>query len=315
MNIVVLDGYTSNPGDIAWDELESIGTCRIYDSSAHDEVAERCRNAEIVLTNKTALNAETLACLPELRYIGVLATGYNVVDVPAATVRGIIVANVPAYSTDSVAQTVFAHILNLSNNVAGHAAGVAAGEWEDCEHFCYWKTPLLELRNMTLGILGLGRIGAAAVVIGRAFGMKIIAFSRTPKAGCGIEYVDMAELFRRSDFLTLHCPLTPETAGIVNQEHLALMKPTAFLINTARGGLVDEAALAAALNSGKLAGAGLDVLSTEPPKCDNPLLKARNCYITPHIGWASKAARQRLLSIAAANVRAFLNGSPVNVVR
>ncbi len=315
MNIVVLDGYTSNPGDIAWTELESIAPCRIYDSTDQEDVVERCRNAEIVLTNKTMLNAPTLARLPELRYIGVLATGYNVVNVPAAAARGIIVANVPAYSTGSVAQMVFAHILNLSNNVAGHAASVRAGEWENCKHFCYWKTPLLELHELTLGILGTGRIGEAVAEIGRAFGMKIIAFSRTPKAaGDGFEYVDMAELFRRSDFLTLHCPLTPETAGIVNQEHLALMKPTAFLINTARGGLVDEAALAAALNAGKLGGAGLDVLSAEPPESDNPLLNAMNCHITPHIAWASKAARQRLLSIAAANVRAFLNGAPVNVV-
>lgn len=315
MNIVVLDGYTANPGDITWNELESTGACRIYDSTAPEDVAERCRNAEIVLTNKTALSAAALASLPELRYIGVLATGYNVVDVPAAAARGIVVTNVPAYCNYSVAQTVFAHILNFANNVAGHAAGVSAGEWENCEHFCYWKTPLLELHGLTLGILGLGRIGTVAAETGRAFGMKIIALSRTPKvAGCGIEYVDLAELFRRSDFLTLHCPLTPETAGIVSREHLALMKPSAFLINTARGGLVDEPALAAALNSGKLAGAGLDVLTIEPPQSGNPLLKARNCYITPHIGWASKAARQRLLSIAAANVRAFLNGAPVNVV-
>jgi len=317
MNIVVLDGYTSNPGDITWTELESIGPCRIYDSSAPEDVVQRCRDAEIVLTNKTVLNAAILENLPELRYIGVLATGYNVVDVPAAAGRGIIVTNVPAYSTDSVAQTVFAHILNLTNNTAGHAASVAAGEWEQCEYFCYWKTPLIELRGLTLGILGLGGIGMAVAEIGRAFGMKIIAFTRTPEkaAGTGIECVDMAELFSRSDFLTLHCPLSPETAGIVSREHLALMKPGAFLINTARGGLVDESALADALNSGKLAGAGLDVLSTEPPKCDNPLLKARNCHITPHIAWASRAARERLLNIAAANVRAFLNGTPINVVK
>ena len=315
MNIVVLDGYTANPGDITWNELEAIGPCRIYDRTAPEDVVERCRHAEIVLTNKTALNAATLALLPDVRYIGVLATGYNVVDVPAAAARGIIVTNVPAYSSDSVAQTVFAHILNLSNNVAGHAASVTAGEWENCEHFCYWKTPQLELHGLNLGFLGLGRIGAAVADIGRGFGMKIIAFARTPKAAADeVEYVDMTELFKRSDFLTLHCPLTPDTAGIVNRENLALMKPSAFLINTARGGLVDEAALAAALNSGRIAGAGLDVLTVEPPQPGNPLLKASNCYITPHIGWATKAARVRLLSTAAANVRAFLNGSPANVV-
>ncbi|MHB9137904.1 MAG: D-2-hydroxyacid dehydrogenase [Victivallaceae bacterium] len=317
MNIVILDGYTSNPGDIQWPELESIGHCRIYDSTPESEVVQRCGDAEIVLTNKTMLDAGILKQLPKLRYIGVLATGYNVVDVQAATAHGITVTNVPAYSTDSVAQAVFAHILNLTHNVAGHAASVAAGEWERSEHFCYWKTPLIELRGLTLGILGFGRIGAAVAEIGRAFGMKVIVFTRTSDkaAGHAVELVDIAELFRRSDFLTLHCPLSSETAGIVSSAHLYMMKPSAFLINTARGGLVDEAALAEALNSGRLAGAGLDVLSVEPPSNSNPLLKARNCHITPHFAWASKAARQRLLNIAAANVRDFLNGVPSNAVK
>jgi glycerate dehydrogenase len=317
MNIVVLDGHTSNPGDLRWNELENIGECRIYDSSSPVEAVERCCDAEIVLTNKTALDAAILKQLPKLRYIGVLATGYNVVDVQAATACGITVTNVPAYSTDSVAQTVFAHILNFTHNVAEHAASVAAGEWERSEYFCYWKTPLIELRGLTLGILGFGRIGAAVAELGRAFGMNVIAFTRTPDkvAGHAVECVDITELFRRSDFLTLHCPLSSETAGIVNKEHLALMKASSFLINTARGGLVDEAALAVALNSGKIAGAGLDVLSVEPPSGDNPLLKAKNCHITPHFAWASKAARQRLISIAAANVRDFINGTPRNVVK
>lgn len=317
MNIVILDGYTSNPGDLQWTELEAVGLCRIYDSTAPAEVVQRCGDAEIVLTNKTMLDAATLKQLPKVRYIGVLATGYNVVDVQAATAQGITVTNVPAYSTDSVAQTVFAHILNLTHHVAEHAASVAAGEWERSEHFCYWKTPLIELRGLTLGILGFGRIGAAVAEIGRAFGMKVIVFTRTPDkvVGHAVECVDIAELFRRSDFLTLHCPLSPETAGIVGSGHLSMMKPSAFLINTARGGLVDESALAEALNSGRLAGAGLDVLSTEPPSGGNPLLKARNCHITPHFAWASKAARQRLLSIAAANVRDFLASAPCNVVK
>ena len=317
MKIVILDGYTSNPGDIRWTELEDIAPCRIYDSSTPAEVVQRCGDAEIVLTNKTMLSAEILKQLPKVRYIGVLATGYNVVDVPAAIAQGIIVTNVPAYSTDSVAQTVFAHILNLTHNVAEHAASVAAGEWERSEHFCYWKTPLIELSGLTLGILGFGRIGAAVAEIGRAFGMKVIVFTRTPDkaAGHAVECVDIAELFRRSDFLTLHCPLCPETAGIVSREHLSMMKPSAFLINTARGGLIDEAALAEALNSGRLAGAGLDVLNVEPPSGGNPLLKARNCHLTPHFAWASKAARQRLLGIAAANVRDFIAGAPRNVVK
>lgn len=317
MNIVVLDGYTANPGDLQWTGLEAVGPCRIYDSTPPAEVVRRCGDAEIILTNKTMLNAETLKQLPKARYIGVLATGYNVVDVQAATAQGITVTNVPAYSTDSVAQTVFAHILNLTHHAAEHAASVAAGEWEKSEHFCYWKTPLIELSGLTLGILGFGRIGAAVAEIGRAFGMKVIVSTRTPDkvAGHAVECVDIAELFRRSDFLTLHCPLSPETAGIVGSEHLSMMKPSAFLINTARGGLVDEAALAEALNSGRLAGAGLDVLSVEPPSGGNPLLKARNCHITPHFAWASKAARQRLLGIAAANVRDFLAGAPRNVVK
>ncbi|MGC8988950.1 MAG: D-2-hydroxyacid dehydrogenase [Verrucomicrobiia bacterium] len=316
MRIVVLDGYTLNPGDLDWSPLEALGSCIIYPRTPLDQVLARAMGAEIVLTNKTILNRETIMQLPALRYIGVLATGYNVVDVAAAKERGIIVTNVPTYGTASVAQMVFAHLLNLTQHVAAHAESVRAGDWTRSEDFCYWRYPLVELAGLTMGIVGFGRIGRETGKLARAFGMKVIyhdVFAASVPAHEGTS-VDLDTLFRESDVVSLHCPLTETNRGLVNAARLDLMKPTAFLINTSRGPLVDERALAEALNSGRIAGAGLDVLCVEPPSPDNPLLTAKNCFITPHIAWATRAARQRLLETAVANVRAFVQGKPENVV-
>lgn len=316
MNIVVLDGYTLNPGDLSWSGLEALGACTIHDRTAADQIVERAREADIVLTNKTPLTGATLAQLPGLRAICVLATGYNVVDVEAASERGIPVMNVPAYSTQSVAQIVFAHLLNLVQPVALHAKTVREGRWAACQDFCYWDAPLMELAGLTLGIVGFGSIGQAVARIAQAFGMQVLAYSRTPRQipGLAVTMTGLEELLRESDVVTLHCPLTPQTQGMINADSLATMKPTAFLINTGRGPLIDEKALAEALDSGRLAGAGLDVLSSEPPRPDNPLLTARNCHITPHIAWATRAARQRLMDTVVANVRQFQDGHAQNVV-
>jgi glycerate dehydrogenase len=316
MKIVVLDGYTLNPGDLSWGRLETLGECTVYDRTAPEDVVERAGEAEIVLTNKTILSADVIRRLTRLRYIGVLATGYNVVDVEAAGERGILVTNVPSYGTRSVAQMVFAHLLNLTQHVAHHAGTVREGRWAACPDFCYWDMPLLELAGLTLGIVGFGRIGRAVAGLARAFGMKVIVYDVIVPAEMpdGCRMAELEEVFRDADVLSLHCPLTPRTEKLVNAERLALMKPTAFLINTSRGPLIDEPALAEALNAGRLAGAGLDVLSAEPPAADNPLLTAKNCYITPHIAWATRSARQRLLSIAIDNVAAFVAGKPQNVV-
>ena len=315
-SIVVLDGYTLNPGDLSWEPLTSLGRCAIYDRTATGDILRRAKEAEVLLTNKTPLTRESLADLPGLRFVGVLATGYNIVDVRAARERGIPVSNVPAYSTDSVAQLVFAHLLNLTHHVDHHARTVREGRWSSSEDFCYWDTPLIELKGLTLGIIGYGRIGAATARIGQAFGMHVLANdrSRTRVQTDGLEWTSLDEVFRRSDVVSLHCPLTAETEGIVSHHRLKMMKPSAFLINTSRGPLVDEVALAEALAEGKLAGAALDVLSVEPPPADHPLLTTPHCTITPHIAWATKAARGRLLAGAAANVRAFLEGNPINVV-
>ncbi|MCE5268202.1 MAG: D-2-hydroxyacid dehydrogenase [Planctomycetaceae bacterium] len=316
MQIVVLDGYALNPGDLSWGPLEALGSCRVYDRTAPNEVVARAEAAEIVLTNKTMLSRETIARLPRLRYIGVLATGYNIVDVDAARERGIPVTNVPDYATLSVVQMVFAHLLNLTLHVADHGRGVAAGRWTACPDFAYWDFPLVELAGLTLGVVGFGRIGRATAKAARTFGMDVVACT-PPRATARpehVRFVELEELFRQSDVVSLHCPLTPETRHLVNRERLSWMKPSAFLINTGRGPLVDEAALADALNSGRIAGAGLDVLSTEPPPADNPLLRAKNCCITPHVGWATAAARKRLVDTVAANVQAFRNGTPQNVV-
>ena len=316
MKIVVLDSYTLNPGDLSWGGLEALGECAVYDRTAPQDMVDRAGEAEIILTNKTILSADIIGRLTKLRYIGVLATGYNVVDVEAAGERGIPVTNVPSYGTMSVAQMVFAHLLNLTQHVAHHAQTVRDGRWASCPDFCYWDMPLLELAGLTLGIVGFGRIGRAVAALARAFGMKVIVHDVIVPAEMpdGCRMVELEEAFREADVLSLHCPLTPRTQKLVNAERLALMKPTAFLINTSRGPLIDEPALAEALNAGRLAGAGLDVLSTEPPAADNPLLTAKSCYITPHIAWATRSARERLLNIAIDNVAAFIAGRPQNVV-
>jgi glycerate dehydrogenase len=273
-------------------------------------------DADVLLTNKVVLDRETILALQKVRYIGVLATGYNVVDATAARERGIPVTNVPGYSTRSVAQLVFALILELTHHVGHHAQTVREGRWSRSEDFCYWDTPLLELDGLTLGIIGFGQIGREVANIAQALGMRVLVHSRTKPAELppDAQWVSLNELLCRADIASLHCPLTPDTRHLINSERLALMKPTAFLINTSRGPLVEEAVLADALNSGRLAGAGLDVLSAEPPPPSNPLLTAKNCLITPHIAWASKAARRRLMQITAANLRAFLAGQPQNVV-
>ena len=316
MKIVVLDGYTLNPGDLSWKCLEALGECRIYERTATEETVSRAANAEIVLTNKTVLSREIIEKLDALQYIGVLATGYNVVDIDAAGNRSILVSNVPTYGTESVAQMVFAHILNLTQNVGYHARTVSEGRWNQCPDFCFWDTPLIELQGLTMGIVGFGRIGRATAKLAQAFGMKVIAYDVTlpPEMPEGCEMVTLEDLFQMADVISLHCPLTPETENLINTQRLALMKPTAFLINTSRGPLVDEQALADALNNERLAGAGLDVLSVEPASEHNPLITAKNCYITPHIAWATRAARKRLLQVAVDNVTAYLAGKPQNVV-
>jgi len=316
VTIVVLDGFTLNPGDLSWRALQDLGECRIYDRTPVEEIAPRASGAEILLTNKTPLSGETIAGLPSLRYIGVIATGHNIVDGDAARERGIIVSNVPAYGTASVTQMVFAHILNLTMHVAPHAESVRSGRWTRSPDFCFWDFPLVELSGRTLGIIGFGRIGSAAAKVGISFGMRLLAYDRDPSTidAPGVQSVGLDELFQRSDIVSLHCPLTAENRGLVNDTRLQMMKPTSLLINTSRGPLVDEAALARALSSGTIAGAGLDVLSIEPPTTDNPLLTAPNCVITPHIAWATQSARQRLLTTVVQNVKAFLEGSPINVV-
>lgn len=316
MKIVVLDGYAANPGDLNWDELKALGECTVYDRTAPDEVLERAAGAEIVLTNKTVINAGHIDALPELKYIGVLATGYNVVDIDAAKAHGIIVTNIPAYSTASVAQMVFAHLLNIASQVQHHSEEVHKGRWTQSKDFCFWDTPLIELRGKKLGIVGLGHTGMATARIALGFEMEVCAYtSKSPlQLPHGIKKMELDELFAQCDVVSLHCPLTDATREMVNARRLALMKPTAILINTGRGPLVNEQDLADALNSGRLYAAGVDVLSQEPPRADNPLLTARNCYITPHIAWASTAARQRLTGIMLDNIRAYLAGKPVNNV-
>jgi len=317
MKIVVLDGYTLNPGDLSWDGLKSLGNCEFYDRSSPGEVLKRAGGAEMVLVNKIVLSRETIFSLPRLKYIGVTATGYNIVDVVAARERGIAVTNVPSYGTRSVAQMTFALLLELTQRVGHHAQTVRDGRWTACPDFCYWDYPLLELDGLTMGIVGFGRIGRSVAKLAAAFGMKVLAHSRSSGADVSlgaVDFVDLETLFRRSDVISLHCPLTPETKHLVNAERLSWMKSSAFLLNTSRGALIDEPALADALNSNRIAGAGLDVLGIEPPPANHPLLHVRNCLITPHIAWATRAARSRLLAIAIANVGAFLDGKPQNVV-
>lgn len=316
MEIKILDGYAMNPGDLSWDALSKLGDLTVYDRTAASEVAERIGNTEIIFTNKTPVTKETMDACPDLKFIGVLATGYNIVDTAAAKERGIVVSNIPAYSTDSVAQLVFAFILEFSSRVASHSESVIRGDWQNCADFSYCLTTLHELKGKTLGIIGYGAIGKAAARIASAFGMKVIACSRSKKSGTDGEtvFADMETVFRTADFLTIHCPLTPETTGLINSETIKKMKPTAYLINTSRGPVADENALADALNKGIIAGAGIDVVSVEPVRPDNPLLKAKNILITPHIGWSTQEARTRAISIAGENLKAFLRGEPVNTV-
>ena len=316
MKIVVLDGYTTNPGDLSWEDLRLLADCRIYDRTPPEQVPTRALDAELILTNKTIIGRELIAALPKLRYLGVLATGYNIVDVQTARERGIPVCNVPEYGTPNVAQAAFALLLELTNRVGHHAQTVRDGRWCGSPDFCYWDYPQIELAGLTMGIVGLGRIGQAVARIAMAFGMSVLAFDQFPPASIpeGIRLVELETLFRRSDAISLHCPLSADNRELINGARLALIKPAAYLVNTARGGLVNDADLARALNEGRVAGAGLDVLSVEPPLADNPLLAAKNCLITPHIAWATRAARARLIRTTVDNVRAFLDGQPTNVV-
>ncbi|MGI5869445.1 MAG: D-2-hydroxyacid dehydrogenase [Kiritimatiellia bacterium] len=316
MKIVILDAYACNPGDLDWNRLAAMGELAAYDRTPPDQVIPRCAEAEIVFTNKTHLGRRELTALPKLRFLGLLSTGTNAIDVQAATELGIPVSNIPAYGTPSVAQSVFALLLDLTNQTARHSQAVHDGVWTRCRDFCFTLSPIIELSGLTLGLVGFGAIGQAVARIGRAFGMDILVHTRAvPTEGMGgILFVDLPELLSRSDVVSLHCPLNDKTKELINRESIAQMKSGAMLINTGRGGLVNEADLAEALNSGRLGGAGLDVLGTEPPKADNPLLTAARCVITPHVAWASKAARARLIDIASDNLRAFLDGAPINLV-
>ncbi len=314
MNIVVLDSFTLNPGDLSWDTLHKLGSCRLYDRTPKEEVVERLKDAEFALTNKTLVGAAAIEQLPKLRYIGVLATGYNCVDIAAAKQRKIVVTNVPAYGTHSVAQATFALLLELTNAVGAHASSVRNGKWTASPDFCYWVSPQVELAGLTLGLLGYGRIAQAVAKIGQALGMNVIVHTRTKPADLSVRHVDLDTVFKDSDVLSLHCPLTPETQAIVNAPRLTQMKKSAYLLNTSRGPLIDEAALADALERGVIAGAGLDVVAVEPPTAGNPLFGAKNCIVTPHIAWATRAARQRLMKVCVENIEAFVRGTPLNVV-
>ncbi|MDE5989834.1 MAG: D-2-hydroxyacid dehydrogenase [Duncaniella sp.] len=316
MKITILDGYGMNPGDMSWEPLEQLGELTVYDRTAPSEILGRAAGSEALLTNKTVLTGEILRALPGLRYVGVLATGYNVVDIDTARQLGIVVTNIPAYSTDSVVQMVFAHLLAITNRVEHYTAENRRGRWSGNPDFCYWDSPLRELSGKTFGIVGLGNIGMAVSRVALAFGMKVKAYtSKSPdKLPEGVAKADLDELFSTSDVVSLHCPLTESTRHLVNAARLAQMKPSAILINTGRGPLVDEEALAEALGSGRIHAAGLDVLTSEPPSADNQLLKAPNCFITPHLGWATKEARERLLDIATNNLRGFIAGDIRNNV-
>lgn len=317
MKIVILDGFTLNPGDLSWDGLKQLGELIIYDRTLADDVIERCEGAQIVITNKTPVDEKALNKLSALRYVGVLATGYNIINVEVAKKKGIIVSNVPSYSTASVAQLTFALLLELCQHVQRHSDAVIEGKWSRSADFCFWDYPLVELAGKTIGIIGFGDIGKKVGDIATAFGMEIIGNSRHRTDQSGREnfrWAEMPELLEQSDVVSIHCPLFPETKGLINKESLQLMKNTAFLLNTSRGAIISEGELANALNNGQIAGAGIDVLSIEPPSSDNPLFSARNCIITPHISWATKEARTRLMDITIKNLKAFLSGSSANVV-
>ena len=318
MKIVLLDGYTENPGDLSWESLKAFGEFVVYDRTPYEnaEIIRRIGDADIVITNKVPIDREVLDACPAIRYITVLATGYNVVDVDYARERGIPVSNVPSYGTDAVSQFAFALLLEICSHVAHHSEAVHEGRWEHAADWTFWDYPLIELAGKTMGIIGFGRIGQTTGRIAKAIGMNILATgSRETEQGKKIAtYVSRDELFARSDVIMLHCPLFPETAGMINRENIAKMKDGVILINNSRGGLVVEQDLADALNSGKIYAAGLDVVSTEPIRADNPLLTAKNCFLTPHISWAPKEARQRILDTTVQNLRAFLAGEPINVV-
>lgn len=316
MKIVILDGYTANPGDLSWDSLKELGEVTVYERTRREEIAGRAADADIVLTNKVVMDREMMALLPRLKYIGVLATGYNVVDIEAARERDIIVTNVPAYSTESVAQTVFAHLLTVTNRTEHYAQQNRLGRWAENRDFCYWDTELTELARKTMGIVGLGHIGRRVAEIALAFGMQVKAMTskKAEELPASIQKAELQSLLATSDVVSLHCPLTEGTRHLIHRETLRLMKPSAILINTGRGPLVDDEALAEALNEGRLRAYCADVVTEEPPKADHPLLHAPNAFITPHIAWATVEARKRLLQTAIGNVEAFVNGHPVNVV-
>ncbi|OQP59765.1 glycerate dehydrogenase [Niastella vici] len=314
MKIVVTDGYTLNPGDLSWSPIQQFGEVTVYDRTKPEEIIDRCHDANIILTNKVPLSEATIAQLPQLKMIGVTATGYNIIDVQAAAKRKIVVCNVPAYGTASVAQHTIALLLELTNQVGRHAASVAAGEWVQSPDFSYQKTPITELAGKTLGIIGWGNIGQQTARIAQALGMHIIYYNPSKKEKEWASWHPLPDLFAESDVVSLHCPLKPENTGFVNAGLIALMKPSAFIINTSRGPLINEQDLADALNSGRIAGAALDVLSAEPPSAKNPLLTAKNCIITPHNAWISKEARQRVMDVTVQNVAAFFNDKPVNKV-
>lgn len=313
--LVILDAFTLNPGDLSWERLLSLGNCSVYDRTPPDQIVAEAAEAELVLTNKAVLSRDIIAALPQLKYIGIMATGYNVVDLDAAREHAITVTNVPTYGTDSVAQMVFAHLLHFTQRVAHHSTAVHAGRWSSADDWCFWDYPLWELAGRTMGIVGFGRIGQATAKLADAFGMRVLVNNRSPiDAPHYASQVDLDALFRDSDVVSLHCPLTEETRGMVNGQRLRSMKPTALLINTSRGQLIDEAALADALRHRQIAGAGLDVLSSEPPSAEHPLLGIDNCVVTPHIAWATHSARSRLLDTVVDNVAAYLAGDPQNVV-
>lgn len=313
MKICILDGYSLNPGDLDWSPVERLGDVTLFDRTPADKIVERAADADIVLTNKVPFSAETLRQLPRLRFICVLATGYNIIDTEAAARQGVVVANIPAYSTMSVAQMAFAHILNITNHVASYAHAVADGKWTNCPDFCFWDSALTELAGKTMGIVGLGNTGMATARIAVAMGMKVVAMTSKSADTLpeGITPAPLDDVLASADVVSLHCPLTPSTRHLINAASIAKMKPSAILINTGRGPLVDEQAVADALNDGRLAAFGADVLSQEPPRGNNPLLSARNCFLTPHIAWATLEARTRLMSIATENVRQFIAGEPV----
>ena len=317
MKIVVLDGYTLNPGDLTWEGLEKIGKLTVYDRTSKELIVDRIGDAEIIFTNKTPLTKEIFESCPTIKYVGVLATGYNVVDTDYAKAKGIAVTNIPTYGTAAVAQFAIALLLELCHNVGLHSQTVHAGEWSSSPDFCYWKSPLIELAGKTLGIIGFGRIGQSTAKIAQALGMKVVAYNEYKIKGIendSLRYVTLDELFAASDVISLHCPLFPSTQGIINKQNIEKMKDGVMLINTSRGPLVVEQDLADALKSGKVKGAAVDVVSTEPIKPDNVLLSAPNCIITPHIAWAPKESRERLMNIAVDNLDSFLKGNPVNVV-